>query len=223
MDVPPTSYTHDVIYLDSSSNSPPAAQTASSSHSPSPNIHQTASSSNSPCSSILSLDVSRYSQNLSAENIMTNLKFNKKNWIIVDVKNKKSDCWKCFGIPALKNNNGNTEMFDKFVSCKYCLTTYSYSSSTRNMIKHAEACDGFNPKQVHFAKSTESDSSQVVQVSTPSGSSSANNKKLESHRQRMKSLLVEWVCSNIRPLSIVEDTGFKKLIEEAVHIGTFLV
>jgi hypothetical protein len=115
MDVPPTSYTHDVIYLDSSSNSPPAAQTASSSHSPSPNIHQTASSSNSPCSSILSLDVSRYSQNLSAENIMTNLKFNKKNWIIVDVKNKKSDCWKCFGISALKSNNGNTEMFDKFV------------------------------------------------------------------------------------------------------------
>lgn len=77
MDVPSTSSTHDIIYLDSSSSSSPAAQTTSSLHPPSPDIHQTASSSNSPCSSI-SLDSPRHCQNLSAENIMTNLKFNKK-------------------------------------------------------------------------------------------------------------------------------------------------
>jgi hypothetical protein len=45
--------------------------------------------------------------------------------MIVDVNNKKSDCWRCFGIPAIKSNNENTEMFDKFVSCKYSQTTYS--------------------------------------------------------------------------------------------------
>ncbi len=78
MSVPLTSYTHDIFYLDSSSNSPPFAQTTSSSHSPPPDVHQTASSSHSPppdvhqtgslsnlaCSSIPSLDVSRYSQSL---------------------------------------------------------------------------------------------------------------------------------------------------------------
>ena len=143
--------------------------------------------------------------------------------MIVDMKNKKSDCWKCFGIPAFKNDSGNVEMFDKFVSWKYCYTTYTYLYSTRNMIKHAEACDGFYPKQVHFTKPTEDDSSQVVQGSTQSGLSPTNNKKLESHKHRMTSLLVEWICSSIRPLSIVEDIGFKKLIEEAIHIGTFFV
>ncbi|CAF4523470.1 unnamed protein product, partial [Rotaria magnacalcarata] len=35
----------------------------------------------------------------------------------------------------------------------------------------------------------------------------------------MANLLNEWICSNIRPLSIVEDTGFKKIIEEAALIG----
>lgn len=139
------------------------------------------------------------------------------------MKNKKSDCWKCFGIPAYKNNNGDIETIDKFVSCKYCLTTYAYSSSTKNMIKHAEACDGFNPKQAHFIKSTENESSQIVQVSSSSGSSSANSKKLEPHKLRMTKLLAEWVCSNIRPLSIVEDVGFKRLVEEAIRIGTSFV
>jgi hypothetical protein len=78
MSIPLTSYRHDIFYLDSSSNSPPFAQTTSSSHSPPLDIHQTTSSSHSPpldihqtgslsnlaCSSIASLDVSRYSQSV---------------------------------------------------------------------------------------------------------------------------------------------------------------
>ncbi len=35
---------------------------------------------------------------------MTNLKF-KKNWGTADVKNKRSDCWRCFGISAIKSIN----------------------------------------------------------------------------------------------------------------------
>jgi hypothetical protein len=64
MSVPLTSYTHDIFYLDSSSNSPPFAQTTSSSHSPPPDVHQTGSLSNLACSSIPLLDVSRHSQSL---------------------------------------------------------------------------------------------------------------------------------------------------------------
>jgi hypothetical protein len=33
---------------------------------------------------------------------MTNLKF-KKNWRTADVNNKRSDCWRCFGISAIKS------------------------------------------------------------------------------------------------------------------------
>jgi hypothetical protein len=64
MSVPLTSYRHDIFYLDSSSNSPPFAQTTSSSHAPPSDVHQTSSLSNLACSSIASLDVSRYSESL---------------------------------------------------------------------------------------------------------------------------------------------------------------
>ncbi len=64
MNGPITSYRHDIFYLDFSSNSPPFAQTTSSSHSPLPDVHQTGSLSNLACPSIASLDVLRYSQSL---------------------------------------------------------------------------------------------------------------------------------------------------------------
>lgn len=222
MDCASTSNAQTAISLDSSSESSSDTQATSSIHSSSPDIDQTTSSSNSTYSPAISSNATNLSKNLSPENIMTNLKFNKNRWSIIDVSNKKSNCWKCFGIPTFKNDNGNIEIFDKFVSCKYCLITYSYSSSTRNMIKHAELCDGFNPKQTRFTTSTQNNSSPVFPLST-SPCSPSTNKKLEPHRQRMTSLLAEWVCSNIRPLSIVEDSGFKKLIEQAIHIGNFFM
>ncbi len=64
MSVPLTLYTHDIFYLDSLSNSPPFAQTTSSSHSHPLDVHQTGSLSNLACSSIPLLDVLRYSQSL---------------------------------------------------------------------------------------------------------------------------------------------------------------
>jgi hypothetical protein len=208
MNASSVSNTPDVIDLDFSSNSTDIQQTASS------------SSSNSPYLSSHSSDVSSYSQYLSAEIIATNLNLNKKQWIIVDVKNKKSDCRQCFGIPARKLNEKYNEILDNFVSCKYCYLTYSFSSSTRNMNKHMQVCDGFNSKQIHFTTSSEINRSPVIEISTSSTSSSSNNKNLEVHKQKMTHLLAEWICCNIRPISAVEDIGFKKLIEEATPIGT---
>ncbi|CAF1411802.1 unnamed protein product [Rotaria sordida] len=68
---------NDVIDLDSSTDSNDIEQTASS------------------ISSNLS-NVPHIVSHLSAENIITNLKFNKSNWFVVDVTDKKSNCWKCF-------------------------------------------------------------------------------------------------------------------------------
>jgi hypothetical protein len=159
-------------------------------------------------------------QSLSAENIALKLKLNKKDWIIIDVKDKKADCWRCFGLPARKVNETKNEIYDKFVSCKYCYATYSYSSSTRNMNKHIDICVGFNPNQTHFTTSTEINS---IQLTKPSISSPSNHKNVEPYKEKMKNLLSEWVCSNIRPLSIVEDAGLIKIIEEAIRIGMIVL
>jgi hypothetical protein len=85
------------------------------------------------------------------------------------------------------------------------------------MNKHMQICDGFNPNQTHFTTSTGINPLKLINTST---SPSSSKKSLESHKQKLKSLLGEWICSNIRPLSIVEDTGLKKIIEEATRIGT---
>ncbi|CAF1154087.1 unnamed protein product [Rotaria sordida] len=68
------------------------------------------------------------------------------------------------------------------------------------MNKHIRICSGFNSSQTHFITSTETNYLQLINTSTSSplissSSSSSNNK-------------TEWICSNARPLSIVEDTGF---------------
>jgi hypothetical protein len=208
MNISPSLNIYDVIDLDSSSNPTDLQRTASSPCSPSSSSSSSTSSSNKP----------RSFPHLSAESITSNLKFCKKDWIIVDKKDKKSGCWQCFGIPARKLDGKKNEIYDKFVSCKHCYVTYTYSSSTRNMNKHMKICDGFNPNQTHFITSTGINPLQLIKTST---SSSSSNKNLASHKQKMANLLGEWICSNIRPLSIVEDTGFKKIIEEAALIGTY--
>ncbi|CAF4464747.1 unnamed protein product [Rotaria sp. Silwood2] len=161
MNISPVLNVHDVIELDSSPHSKDIQQTTS-------------------ISSDLS-NVPRTFLHLSAENIISNLKFNKKN---------------------------------------------CYTSSTRNMNKHMELCDAYNPKQTHLATSTAFNTLQLINTSISSNTSSSssifsslNNKNLEQHKQKMTNLLSEWICTNIRPLGVVEDTGFKKIVKEAIRIG----
>jgi hypothetical protein len=95
------------------------------------------------------------------------------------------------------------------------------------MNKHKEICDGFRTNQTRLITSESPSPSpsaeikplHVVKLSTSSNLSPSNNRNIESNKQKMKNLLAEWICSNIRLMSIVEDLGFKRLIEEAVKIG----
>lgn len=134
----------------------------------------------------------------------------------------------CFSIPAQKITKQKTELFDKFVSCKLCLLTYSYTSSTRNMKRHAEVCEGFNPKQKHLTTSKESNMLELKYESTSSSTpSSITSSSLpvvrktnpSSHKRKMKNLLAQWVCSNAHPISIVQDSGFKEIVDEVIRIG----
>ncbi|CAF4198612.1 unnamed protein product [Rotaria sp. Silwood2] len=113
--------------------------------------------------------------------ISANLKLNKKKLGDLYVKDKKSDCWKCFGISARKLDEEKSELFEKFASCKHCYITYSYLSSTRKMNKHIRICSGFNSIQTQFIISAEINSLQSITTSTSSplissSSSYSNNK-----------------------------------------------
>lgn len=84
------------------------------------------------------------------------------------------------------------------------------------MNKHMEMCDSYRPDQTRLVSSESS--SRQLQLST-SSKCFKTDKSIDCHKEKMKSLLAEWICSNIRPISIVEDSGFKQLIQEAIKIG----
>ncbi|CAF1003117.1 unnamed protein product [Adineta steineri] len=76
MNISPVPNIHNTIELDSSSDSN--------------DDHRSTSSSTALYSSTHSLTNSDSSQSLSAENIASKLKVNKKEWTVIDVKDKKS-------------------------------------------------------------------------------------------------------------------------------------
>ncbi len=42
---------------------------------------------------------------------------------------------------------------------------------------------------------------------------------MEKYVTKIKDLSVEWVCGDLRPYSILEDNGFRKLAQEFVRLG----
>ncbi|CAF1542080.1 unnamed protein product [Adineta ricciae] len=90
--------------ISSSSNTPDVIDLDPSSSPKNVQLTNSFASSSSPFSSNSLTDVPRSYRHLSADTISSGLKYNSKDWFIVDMKCKKSNCWQCFGIPARKIN-----------------------------------------------------------------------------------------------------------------------
>ena len=48
---------------------------------------------------------------------------------------------------------------------------------------------------------------------------SLHSKVLEKHKRLVTAAISDWVCSNSRPINIVEGDGLKNLIEQCIKIG----
>jgi hypothetical protein len=67
---------------------------------------------------------------------------------------------------------------------------------------------------------------QLTPVSKLTSSSTTNNttdpissKTLQKHKRLITRSISDWVCSNTRPINIVEDIGLKNLMDQCVKIG----
>jgi len=146
----------------------------------------------------------------------------KKSLIIVNPsKNHTADCWKCFGFPAVVDQNSNImKQFDTFVACRYCFTTYSFkSNSTSLMNKHK--CP--NSSTLSSSTNIQNNSQPLKQSKVVSYvSKSPQSVKLkETEKIKIKNLQVEWACSDIRPFSIMDDNGLRSLVQECIALGIF--
>ena len=116
-------------------------------------------------------------------------------------EHKRSNCWKSFSVHDRKLDEEKPKWFEKFVLCKYYYMTYS--SSTRNMNKNIQVCDGFNPSQTHSIPSTGINSLSLIDTLISSPSSSSNNKNFQSQTKNELTYIYtfiynKWKSSGIR-------------------------
>jgi hypothetical protein len=150
--------------------------------------------------------------------IETMLKTKWDRYIIIENTGKHtSDCWSSFGFPAIVTRNGDRHRIEGFASCRKCFSTYSYhSNSTRWLNKHD--CEASKERK----KLSEANANLSTQRRLTSFFSAKPLSLKASEILKIKDLQAEWVCKNIRPFSIVEDNGLRRLIQECISIGKCL-
>jgi len=161
----------------------------------------------------------RNSNKLKCVEIQTMLKTKPGEYIIIENTGKHtSDCWTLFGFPAIVNSNGDLERINGFVSCRKCFSTYSFiSNSTRLLNQHA--CEKSNERN----RKLTGNSTSSTQRSLTAFYSAQPVSLQASQIKKIKDLQAEWVCHSIRPFSIVEDDGLRRLVQECISIGKHLI
>ena len=150
----------------------------------------------------------------------------KDHFVIIDNESKKltSSCWQLFGFPATVDSNGGPpQRIEKFVSCRRCYKTYSFTSnSTRFLLDHvcssSNATDGSN---IHASSSSAASSCSpstsqqpITLFTTP-----RKSRLTEMIKNKIKHLEARWIGEDMRPFTIVDDPGFRRIAQELVSVG----
>lgn len=191
------------------SSSPISSDLALSSSSISPGIPVCSSSTQ---SMNIGIDhVSTFNERYTTDSITAYLKYKKTHFTIVD-KSSGASCWKQFGLPAKILGPNKYEIIKRFASCKSCYQTYSYSSSTTTLSHHK--CSALNNNNGNQSKL------QMMSIPKPSTSMAiVHGKANERQKSSFVSLVSDWICSSTRPISIIEDTSLKNIVDYCFQTG----
>lgn len=110
----------------------------------------------------------------------------------ISCKQGRSNVWNIFG--KIQNELGQ-ELYSKLVVCRICYNIYKYNlSSTSNLVKH----------KCYLKQAEENNAS--IEVSA-------------DFKQEAVRIFTEWSIENCRSFKMVEDVGFKKLVEFLISLG----
>jgi hypothetical protein len=158
---------------------------------------------------------------MTCKKIQNLLKRKDKTLTIIDnTKKHSASCWDRYGFPAtVDQNNMVVSKLDNFVSCKKCYVTYSFNSnSTTQMNKHN--CENLTAlSSSKNSQTTVSSSFQQTKIDLFTSIRPGSVKLNQTEKKKLKDLLVEWTCMDIRPFSIVNDHGLKCLVQECISLG----
>lgn len=121
----------------------------------------------------------------------------------------KSDAWQKFGFPSKITVDGKNHVaIPGFVSCFQCFKTFLYKGSTKYLIKHS--CSNANrASHGEIGRATGAIDKYVKKKAVISS----------QEKEKMTEKIVAWVCSSIRPFTIIEDPGFIDVLSEGIRIG----
>lgn len=149
------------------------------------------------------------------------LKTKPNEFIIVENNGRHvSSCWSLFGFPAIVNSNGGHQRIDGFVSCRSCFSTYSFVSNSTRVLKSHDCGISKDRSKTTEAKDTISTSTQH-RLTTFYPIKTTAMKMAEV--MKIKDSQAQLICQSIRPFSIVEDPGLRRLIQECISIGKYKI
>ncbi|CAF3835637.1 unnamed protein product [Rotaria sp. Silwood1] len=140
------------------------------------------------------------------DKIKYRLQHDKANYEVADndTSRFKSKCWNVFGFPTEKNEAGRFERINGFVSCKQCYQTFTYTSTTGTRHLNAHIC------VINFLTNSTTSAPTTVQTTLDNISKNLKQIKLSDKEQhKFKDLMAKWICADMRPFTITEDTGAK--------------
>ena len=155
----------------------------------------------------------------SVDQIRFRLQNHKLNFKVIDndTSTFKSKCWQIFGFPARKNETNEYQRIPGFVSCRKCFKTYSYKSTTGTRQLNSHPCV---PVSL-----TESKSSTIPTKQTTLDHIPKNLKQIkldDKEINNFKILISKWICEDLRPFTVVEDGGLRKVFQELISLGKFV-
>ena len=155
-----------------------------------------------------------------SESIKLLLKNDNKNYKVVPNKSKRvsAACWKNMGMgfPAKKlNDKDEFTVILGFASCFKCFETYRYVSSSTTHINSHKCLNLLPSDQTsldhHFAFKSPAHQTEQRTIST--------TKVIVKKKEEMKKVCARWIAHSMRSFEVVQDPGFKAVIDECLKIG----
>ena len=162
--------------------------------------------------------ISNSSSNYTSDSIKLLLKTN-DNYKVIRNKSKRvsAACWTKMnmGFPAKKLlDKDEFTPIPGFASCFTCFETYRYvDSSTTNINSHRCSSLSLNQSSLDYHFGSKSPVNQSEQRTIPI------KKAVSRRKEEMKKICARWIAHSMRSFQIVQDPGFKAVVDECLKIG----
>ena len=168
-----------------------------------------------------------------SEKIKRLLRSDNEKYAIIENKSSKatSSWWKLFGFPAVLDENERYQRIVGYVSCFKCFQTFIYSSKSgttrlkeheNRCVKNSSSSSSPSSTSIFSEPNDRSDTLSSVQSTLADHGFKKCSKISEKDIDHMKTLSAQWICKDLRPFSVIDDSGFRSIAQELIRIGKMI-